>query len=488
MALTQEQINTIKATVPVLEQYGGIITTTFYKNMLSENPELKNVFNSANQITGHQPRALAQSVYAYAANIDNLGALSAAVENICNKHASLYIRPEQYNIVGTYLLAAMKQVLGDALTPEIHDAWAAAYWQLANIMIDREAQLYKEGGDWTDWKKFKIAKKVAESAEITSLYLEPVENVDGKALPPFKPGQYISVMLDVPNLNHQQARQYSLSDSPNSNYYRISVKKESGVNPTNPEMKAHPGYVSNILHDIKKEGDVILVSHPRGDFFLSEQSVEKSHPIVLISAGVGLTPLMSILNTVACKKSSAAGAAKCPFASHAQNSGTAAPTGQCPFSGKSANASTTPHSSSSPRKIHFIHGTRSTEAQAFRKHLLALQTKTSSSTDNESNSQGDSDKENEAKPRSNLDVHVTFFNKTPAAGDVKGKDYHHVGRIDLDKLDRDTELYLNDPKTEYYVCGPEGFMTETRKKLVQYGVDVDRVKLELFGTGGVPAA
>ena len=81
------------------------------------------VFNQANQCNGHQAAALAGSLYAYAAHIDDLGVLSPAMERISQKHSSLYIQPEQYVIVGTYLLQAMKKVLGDDLTPEIHDAY-----------------------------------------------------------------------------------------------------------------------------------------------------------------------------------------------------------------------------------------------------------------------------------------------------------------------------------------------------------------------------
>jgi Hemoglobin-like flavoprotein len=184
MGLTPEQVDIIKATVPVLEQHGLAITTTFYKNMLNENPELHAIFNTANQVTQHQQKALAGALYAYASNIDNLAALTDAVELITNKHASLYVKPEQYKIVGTYLLAAMKIVLGDALTPEIHDAWAAAYWLLADLLIEKEASLYRSAGDWNDWREFKIDKKIPESDQITSFYLKPV---DGKPLPFFPP-------------------------------------------------------------------------------------------------------------------------------------------------------------------------------------------------------------------------------------------------------------------------------------------------------------
>ncbi|KAF2137603.1 uncharacterized protein K452DRAFT_312213 [Aplosporella prunicola CBS 121167] len=295
MALTPDQAKIIKATVPILVEHGMTITTRFYSNMLRENPELNNVFNKANQFNGHQPKSLAMALHAYASNIDDLGVLSPTVELICQKHASLYIRPEQYNIVGTYLLAAMKEILGDALTPEIHDAWAAAYWQLANLMIGKEEELYKSADGWTDWREFKIDRKENESDEITSFYLVPV---DGKPLPSFKPGQYISVQTEVPEFGHLQARQYSLSEAPRSDYYRISVKREDGLNMKDPTAVAHPGYISNLLHKNKQVGDVLGVSHPFGDFFYESAATPASAPIVFLSAGVGLTCLLSIFNSL----------------------------------------------------------------------------------------------------------------------------------------------------------------------------------------------
>ncbi|KAJ5151666.1 hypothetical protein N7492_009961 [Penicillium capsulatum] len=403
--LRADQIQLIKATVPVLVEHGNTITTVFYKNMLAAHPELNDVFNIPNQVNGHQPRALAGALYAYAANIDNLAALGPAVELVCNKHASLYIKPEHYQIVGKYLLEAMGQVLDEALTPDIHDAWAVAYWQLADLMIGRESQIYQQSQGWSEWRDFTIADKVKESDEITSFYLAPV---DGKPLPAFRPGQYISVQVYVPELRHAQPRQYSLSDKPSSEYYRISVKKEG----LDAESSAtHPGYVSNLLHDNFNKGDTIKVSHPCGDFFLS---ADRQSPVVLISAGVGLTPLTSILNSL------------------------------------------TP----SGRKLHFIHGARTAGARAFKEHVSAL-------------------------TGQSFNIQATFFTSHPSSEEKEGVDYQYAGRVDLSKLNA-TDLFLEDAQTEYYICGPEKFMIDMQSSLKDMGVSLDRIKMELFGTGGVP--
>lgn len=293
--MTNEQKELVKGTAPILREHGVALTTYFYNRMLTHNPELKNVFNSANQHTGAQPTALAMSVLAYAENIDNPAVLAHAVNRIANKHVSLDIRPEQYAIVGKHLLASISEVLGEAASAELIEAWGLAYNQLAGIMIGVEADLYsssaqKDGG-WSGWRPFVVKHKVKESEEITSFYLYPS---DGGKVADFLPGQYITVRLYVPELKVFQPRQYSLSAAPNGEYYRISIKKEHG-NSTRPE-----GYVSNLMHNKVQQGGVIEVAPPSGDFTFD---VNKSNPVVFISGGVGLTPFICMLeSTIASRK------------------------------------------------------------------------------------------------------------------------------------------------------------------------------------------
>jgi hypothetical protein len=190
----------------------------------------------------------------YAENIANPSVLASAVNQIGHKHVSLNIQPAQYLLVGNHLIASIKEVLGDAATPEIIDAWEVAYSQLAELMSGHEASLYKkqvaQPHGWIGWRSFKVGKKVSESIEITSFYLYPI---DGEKVPPHIPGQYISAQLFLPGLHLKQARQYSISSVPNDEYYRISVKREKGV-----DIDAD-GLISNYFHDFIKEGDLIMV-------------------------------------------------------------------------------------------------------------------------------------------------------------------------------------------------------------------------------------
>ncbi|CAG8027717.1 unnamed protein product [Penicillium nalgiovense] len=265
--LTAQQKQIVKSTIPALEEYGVTITTLFYKRMLEKNPELKNMFNTVHQTTGEQPAALAHAVWAYAANIDHPEALSTAVSRIGHKHASLGVTPTQYPIVGEHLLGAIKDVLGPAANEQVLDA-------------------VKTPGGWKGWRKFYISKKVPESDEIISFYLTPV---DKGALPLYQPGQFVSVRCYVPELGSYQPRQYSLSDVPSKSHFRISVKREFARD------SKPAGQISNVLHESLPEGAELDLSMPFGDFVLD---INATTPAVLISGGVGLTPMMSMLKSI----------------------------------------------------------------------------------------------------------------------------------------------------------------------------------------------
>ncbi|KAL2023599.1 hypothetical protein VTK56DRAFT_1756 [Thermocarpiscus australiensis] len=296
MALTHQQSKLVKDTIPALREHGERIITVFYKNMLRDHPDLNNYFNSVNQKNGRQPRALTSVILNFASNINNISELIPKFERMCNRHCSLGIQPEHYEIVGKYLLAAFSEVLGPAMTPVVHAAWEKAYWLLAKMLIGREAQLYKDFDNWTSWRKFKIDRVVPESEDIYSFYLVPQ---DGKKLPRFLPGQYVSVRVPGPD-GYYQSRQYSLSEAWREDYYRITVKRDEGAQYSNAVSKSylHPGVVSNMLIDRMPAGSAVELSHPAGDFFLDVDNTGTT-PLVLISAGVGVTPMVAIANTVA---------------------------------------------------------------------------------------------------------------------------------------------------------------------------------------------
>jgi len=283
--ITEAQKELIKGTVPVLKEHGVVLTSHFYKRMFTHNPELKHIFNMGNQQNARQQTALATAVLAYAEHIENPSVLLAAVKHIGQKHSSLHIRPEHYQIVGKHLLASIQEVLGDAATDELIEAWRVAYFQLADLMIGVEKEMYDQmiqtEGGWTGWKPFTIVKVESETAEIQSIYLKPTDN--GR-LPKHEAGQYVSVRVFLPELHLYQPRQYSLSDASNGEYLRISVKKEA------PEGKP-AGMVSNYLHQYFEVGKQLELTAPTGSF----QLIESEKPHVFISGGVGQTPLIAML-------------------------------------------------------------------------------------------------------------------------------------------------------------------------------------------------
>lgn len=269
----------VKATVPLLETGGEALTTHFYRLLFSEHPEVKALFNAAHQRSGAQPRALANGVLMYARHIDHLENLGGLVAQIVHKHVSLQVRPEHYPLVGGCLLRAIREVLGPEIaTDEVIAAWAAAYQQLADLLIAAEEQVYagaeRAPGGWRGSRPFVVARKERESAEITSLYLEPA---DGRPVSDFSPGQYIGLRVVIDGQEHR--RNYSLSSAANGKSYRISVKREGG------------GAVSRHLHDTVTVGSTLEIYPPAGEFVLRDGD----RPLVLISGGVGITPMLAML-------------------------------------------------------------------------------------------------------------------------------------------------------------------------------------------------
>lgn len=277
----------IDASVPVLREHGLTITSLFYKNMLAEHPELTRLFNMGNQASGAQQQSLASAVFAYAANIGNAAALGPVVQRIVHKHVSIGIRAEHYPIVGRHLLNAISETLGAAATPPLLDAWAEAYGSLARLLTAAEAELYSTAGVQPgETRPMRVLEVKRESDNVLSIRFVPV---DGKPLPPFRAGQYVSVAVDLPGGRHQ-LRQYSLSDAAGKDSLRISVKREDAIE------AAPAGEVSNWIHANVQAGSVLQVTHPFGEF---TPDTESQAPIVLLSAGVGITPMVSALNRIA---------------------------------------------------------------------------------------------------------------------------------------------------------------------------------------------
>ena len=273
----------IAASVPVLRIHGEAIARAMYATLFAEHPELRNVFNVAHQATGNQPASLGAALFAYAAHIDDAAALAPVAARIVHKHAALGVRPSHYPIVARHLLGAIQRVLGDAATPALLAAWDEAYWLLAGELIAAEATLYERSGHPPGaLLPLTVVDARAETPTVRSLYLQTADRRNPGA---FVPGQYVSVAAEVPSLGHRQLRQYSLSGGPSEPSWRLTVRRIAGAG-------ASPaGAVSSYLHDVRP-GAVLAVSPPFGEF---APLGDPARPLVLLSAGVGITPMVAAL-------------------------------------------------------------------------------------------------------------------------------------------------------------------------------------------------
>jgi nitric oxide dioxygenase len=141
--LSPETIAIVKSTAPALQQHGLAITQRMYERLFVD-PEIKALFDQAAQESGEQPKRLAAAILAYAKNVDNLGALTQAVQRMAERHVETGVRPEHYPVVAAALLPAIKDVLGDAVDQSVLNAWGEAYWFLADILIAAEAEMYRD--------------------------------------------------------------------------------------------------------------------------------------------------------------------------------------------------------------------------------------------------------------------------------------------------------------------------------------------------------
>ncbi|MEU9465042.1 globin domain-containing protein [Streptomyces avermitilis] len=288
--LSEQSAATVRATLPAVGAAVGEITARFYDRLFAAHPELlRDLFNRGNQAAGTQRQALAGSIAAFATYLVEHPEErpDAMLDRIAHKHASLGIAPEQYPVVHEHLFAAIAEILGDAVTPEVAAAWDEVYWLMANALIAIERRLYAQHentGDTGGRRPWQVVERVDETADVASFRLRPA---DGRPLSDFRPGQYVSVRVELPD-GARQTRQYSLVGAPGSPELRIAVKRVHGG--TTPD-----GEVSNHLHARVREGSVLELSAPYGDLALEATDV----PLLLASAGIGVTPMIAMLDQLA---------------------------------------------------------------------------------------------------------------------------------------------------------------------------------------------
>ncbi|GLX50895.1 hemin transporter [Streptomyces hygroscopicus subsp. hygroscopicus] len=293
--LSPESAAVVRATLPAVGGALDEITTRFYGTMFAEQPELLDgLFNRGNQASGEQRRALAGSIAAFAQGLlaDPDSRPDALLARIAHKHAALGVTEDQYTIVHKYLFRAIGDVLGEAVTAEVAAAWDEVYWLMAGALIAQEARLYQEArvDPHEPWRRWAVVERREETDDVVSFLLRPA---DEGALPRARAGQYVSVRVLMPDGVHQ-TRQYSLSSAPGDGLRRITVKRVASAADT-PE-----GEVSNQLYRTVRAGDELTLSAPFGDVVLEDAGT----PLVLVSAGIGCTPMVGMLEHLAATGSS----------------------------------------------------------------------------------------------------------------------------------------------------------------------------------------
>ncbi|MFE1786995.1 globin domain-containing protein [Streptomyces sp. NPDC059525] len=287
--LSEKSAATVRATLPAVGAAIGDITELFYEKLFAAHPALlRDLFNRGNQNAGLQKQALAGSIAAFATHLLEHPDTRPDVMlgRIAHKHASLGVTREQYPVVRLHLFEAMAEILGEAVTPEVAEAWDEVYWLMANALISIEERLYAEhrvlaGDVWREWT---VTARTEETADCATFHLVPA---DGAPAPGFRPGQYVSVQTELPD-GARQIRQYSLSGSPGSAARAITVKRVHGGAGPDGEVSGH-------LHAHVRPGDTLRVSAPYGDLVLRDSTA----PLLLASAGIGCTPMLSMLEHLA---------------------------------------------------------------------------------------------------------------------------------------------------------------------------------------------
>jgi nitric oxide dioxygenase len=278
----------IEATLPVVGENIAEIARRFYQHLFQGHPELLDgIFNRGNQAEGTQQVALAGSVAAFAAGLlrtpEELP--ERLLTRIAHKHASLGVRPDQYEVVRDNLFWAIADVLGDAVTAEVAAAWDEVYWLMAYALIHLERGLYSARGvrPETVWREWRVVEKRQETADVVTFR---VQRIGDRSVRSSLPGQYVSVQVPMPD-GHRQPRQYSLTRADDGLHQQFSVKRVHGGG--KPD-----GEVSNLLCDSVQPGDVLTLSLPFGDVVLDDSG----RPVVFISAGIGIAPMAGMMSNL----------------------------------------------------------------------------------------------------------------------------------------------------------------------------------------------
>ncbi|EER30456.1 conserved hypothetical protein [Candida tropicalis MYA-3404] len=274
--LTARQIEIIHQSIPILESLDIRLGEKFYKRVVRRYDNLKPYFNETNTKLLRQPRAFAYTILMYAKYIEDLSPLQELLNRIISRHIGLQVKPEQYPLLGEVFIETMADLFPPGVADdEFKEAWATAYGNLSNMLIEAERVEYAKKA-WDGFKEFRVTKFNVECCDTKSIFITPI---DGKPIPKPRRGQYLCMRWHLPNEKLEKTRIYSISEFPKENEYRLTVRHIPG------------GQVSGYIHNQLQVGDVVYAGPPCGDCCYESRKSD----MVVLAGGNGIAALMPVI-------------------------------------------------------------------------------------------------------------------------------------------------------------------------------------------------
>eukprot|EP00927_Polykrikos_kofoidii_P045943 TRINITY_DN40094_c0_g1_i1.p1 TRINITY_DN40094_c0_g1~~TRINITY_DN40094_c0_g1_i1.p1 ORF type:complete len:445 (+),score=90.89 TRINITY_DN40094_c0_g1_i1:568-1902(+) len=296
--LSPHAVLTVRQTALALAPRAEEIAKTFYKRITDVDMHV--FFNATNQRTGKQPSALAATIVAFASNLERPGKLRPVLDLVAAKHCAMNVKPHHYLTVHAVLMASFAEVLGGDLSSETAGAWSEAILFLSRMLIDREKAMYDEAknrnGGWRGFLKFVVTRRQQETEDVVVFTMKPMDATG--VYFDFHPGQFVSVKVD-PDGEAIAPRHYTVISPLGMPYLQIAVKKLPG------------GKVSTYMHERVAVGQCIHLSPPFGVFTPVPAALGEKSTAVLLSAGIGITPMLAFMQALGAKVMLAAHVDRC---------------------------------------------------------------------------------------------------------------------------------------------------------------------------------
>lgn len=283
-------IAAITETLPSIHAQSLAIVHSAYRRLLRD-PRLRAALDPDDPHAGMQSASLAQALIAYAHSLNSPSDFLPTARYVASRYPNLDLDPDQRAAIADAIIESIHDHLDAAAVPAAPAAWAVAIRALSAMFTETaartNAQTSAPPSEWTGFRRFELKLSLPECATMTSFYLAPT---DGARLPPFRPGQFLTLKLDVPGHGPVISRYPLSSGAVQSDYYRISFEQAGETDDGRTEHHA-----ARYLQQHANDTIVLDVAAPAGPFTLPRGQ----QPLILIAGDMGIAPLLSMLETVA---------------------------------------------------------------------------------------------------------------------------------------------------------------------------------------------